>query len=616
MRRGKSTGEVRRQSCKKKTFWVAHLLIAVSGFAFGAPKVAYLNFDGSNDHVLVPDSASLDLKNAITVEAWIRPESISSTKQQNRVVSKGIEWELTISTGDTGTRYGTSGDVQWRAVIGGVDRRIGGGRLTPGTWHHIAGTYDGHTFALYVDGELVAQASRSGAIAANNLPLCIGDHPTLSRCFDGDIDEVRIWNYARSGEQIRQAMETELTGTEAGLVAYFKLNEAQGQSAADSGPYGNNGVLGDSQTTDSADPRWVYEGPENKAPQVSAGPDLTLTLPQNQATLRGSASDDGLPDGTLVLTWTLAEGPAGVQFEDPHSAITLCTFPQAGTYVLLLQAYDGELTSQDSAVVTVTAQALPPVVNLWCRFDLPAESTYLAWSIPSGVSYESLQVRRNGTLVAQLSGISRSYIDNLPPAGTVVYTVKGISGSAVSEDASCSIAVPQPKPIAALTASPLPEEGVIELTWTNGEPYDMVEIYWGNTAVAALPGQVISYRVTCAPFGYHRFAVQGVRGGRRTDPAETLYEGGHIDWDPPGNGAEPLGYHLYLWREGEEPPPLSSPTYTVYRRLTVPLKELLEAGALPQSSQATLIHLQAASFNGSGISAPAGPISFLWQVVR
>jgi hypothetical protein len=75
--------------------------------------------------------------------------------------------------------------------------------------------------------------------------------------FAGGINELRIWEVARTREQIQQSMCIELSGTEPGLVGYWKFNEAGGQTAYDSSVGGNDGRLGDSDGSDSADPAWI-----------------------------------------------------------------------------------------------------------------------------------------------------------------------------------------------------------------------------------------------------------------------------------------------------------------------------------------------------------------------
>ncbi|HJQ24187.1 MAG TPA: PKD domain-containing protein, partial [Blastocatellia bacterium] len=101
----------------------------------------------------------------------------------------------------------------------------------------------------------------------------------------------------------------------------------------------------------------------NQAPTVNAGADQTISLPSSAA-LNGSASDDGLPAGsTLNVTWSKVSGPGTVTFVNPNQAVTTASFSAAGTYTLRLTASDGQLTSSDDAVITVTPQNQAPQVN-------------------------------------------------------------------------------------------------------------------------------------------------------------------------------------------------------------------------------------------------------------
>ncbi len=99
----------------------------------------------------------------------------------------------------------------------------------------------------------------------------------------------------------------------------------------------------------------------NTTPQVNAGLDQTLTLPE-AASLQGQVSDDGLPTqpGALSVHWRQIQGPATVAFDDPNAIVTTANLVSAGTYVLRLTADDGELITSDELTVTVSA---PPVVS-------------------------------------------------------------------------------------------------------------------------------------------------------------------------------------------------------------------------------------------------------------
>jgi hypothetical protein len=235
-------------------------LVVSSGPApIDVPTEDYLQFDGVDDVVTVADDASLDITAAITLEAWIRPDSLSDSRAQDRVLNKRNAYELTVSTGDTGCDFGTNGDVQWTTRIGSSNRSICGGVLTPGIWQHIAATYDGNEVVLYVDSVAVASAPRNGQIATNNSVLYLGNRANGNRAFDGSIDEVRIWDRALTASEIAANRTIELTGAEPGLVGYFQLNEGSGQEAIDATTLGNDGVLGSTLNPESNDPQWASD---------------------------------------------------------------------------------------------------------------------------------------------------------------------------------------------------------------------------------------------------------------------------------------------------------------------------------------------------------------------
>src|SRR5581483_11362428 len=79
------------------------------------------------------------------------------------------------------------------------------------TWTHLAGTYDGTTLRLYVNGTQVGTAAKTGGIAVSTNPLQIGGDSIYGQYFSGVIDEVRIYNRALSVTEIKNDMNNPVT---------------------------------------------------------------------------------------------------------------------------------------------------------------------------------------------------------------------------------------------------------------------------------------------------------------------------------------------------------------------------------------------------------------------
>lgn len=130
----------------------------------------------------------------------------------------------------------------------------------------------------------------------------------------------------------------------------FYIVDRQVDNGPDPGE--NDGKLFEVRAPDS------LGGTPNKAPIVSAGPDLTVTLP-DAASLVGAVTDDGLPAGSQVSqNWSVVSAPSGakVVFSSPMSPSTTATFSTAGSYTLRLTATDTESTSSDDVNVQVNPE--------------------------------------------------------------------------------------------------------------------------------------------------------------------------------------------------------------------------------------------------------------------
>jgi CSLREA domain-containing protein len=110
-------------------------------------------------------------------------------------------------------------------------------------WTHLAVTYDAATVRLYLNGSLDNFADRALNTVLSGAGLHIGSRINNVRWW-GDLDEVRIWDHARTEGQIQANMYRHLTGGEAGLAGYWAFEELDGQDVFDLSPLGNHGTLG------------------------------------------------------------------------------------------------------------------------------------------------------------------------------------------------------------------------------------------------------------------------------------------------------------------------------------------------------------------------------------
>jgi hypothetical protein len=225
------------------------------------PAGSALTFDGVDDYVkvLASNELSPQIQNGqMTVSLWVNLDAGSS----GPVLAKGSSW----TAWEYGIFVGSSvGITLWQK--GGSNYAVAsGGVLTPGQWHNVTGTYKiGSFLKIYLDGTLVGQTtalSVNPPLTQGTGGLCFGkeDHSSHPWNISAGIDNVSIWNYAKTDAEVQQLFNMQITGNEVGLVGYWDFEEGQGQIANDKSGNGNDGQLGGSGEVQISDPNWVSPG--------------------------------------------------------------------------------------------------------------------------------------------------------------------------------------------------------------------------------------------------------------------------------------------------------------------------------------------------------------------
>jgi concanavalin A-like lectin/glucanase superfamily protein/putative zinc finger protein len=160
-----------------------------------------VELDGDGDYVDLGSKPEFNLVHQISVACWIKVNAFD--KEWQALVTKGdLSWRLSRGL-ENNLHFGCTG--MWPEWVHGKKN------VNDGQWHHVAGTFDGNKLSLYVDGQLDVSAAIMGGprkIHITDEPVLIGANSQQEgRNWNGLVDEVRIYNYALSVEEI-QALYT------------------------------------------------------------------------------------------------------------------------------------------------------------------------------------------------------------------------------------------------------------------------------------------------------------------------------------------------------------------------------------------------------------------------
>ncbi len=178
-----------------------------------------LHFDGVDDYFATASNiAALNITADITLETWIKFDQTHS------------DWVRLIGKGDNSNRtyglwLGTDGKLLFQ--INGTPTGLNFSSTTalqPGIWYHIAAVRNGSSAKILINGVEDATATTAVSPQTNTFPLTVG-YGTMHTYLKGSLEDVRVWNIARSVSQIQQGMYNSIAGNESGLVAFYDFNQ-------------------------------------------------------------------------------------------------------------------------------------------------------------------------------------------------------------------------------------------------------------------------------------------------------------------------------------------------------------------------------------------------------
>ena len=276
------------------TFSLA-LLFAAQPIASLTAQNTGVTFDPNVDgYIEVPYSDQVVPHSGITVEAWFTYDETTlptgwryPTIVRQGTGAQGENIMLRVDADNSAQR-----ELRWRVAtaIGNLTVNY---QFQPGefvNWTHVAGTYDGATIALYINGVQVASGAGNGMAIRDVADVFrIGkgsDVATPIEVWNGELDEVRLWPFARSAEDIQQTMNMELLSIP-GYVSTWNLNN------------------------DFLDSSGVEHATSSGQVTFTANP-LTLTQPILGFGIQQGASTPGC-DGDLLLSMS---GPSVENYND------------------------------------------------------------------------------------------------------------------------------------------------------------------------------------------------------------------------------------------------------------------------------------------------------------
>ena len=220
------------------------LLSGYFGIAQGSEKS--LDFNGQGSYV---SCGSINMSGSqLTFMGWVKVNQFNAGTA-NSAANISSLWGTEAGSTTNLMRLGDGGALAKEKVqlvvstSSGNNKLNGNKSLTTGQWYHLAGTYDGSTMKIYINGILDVSQSLTGNVSSFGA-FNLGYNYNVSRFFDGEMEEVSVWKTALSQATIRDWMCRSITSSHpnyANLEAYWKFDNGTGSTVTDHAGNSHNG---------------------------------------------------------------------------------------------------------------------------------------------------------------------------------------------------------------------------------------------------------------------------------------------------------------------------------------------------------------------------------------
>ncbi|MBK6341654.1 MAG: T9SS type A sorting domain-containing protein [Flavobacteriales bacterium] len=226
-----------------------------------------LLFDGVDDQVTLPNGVLNDLGTGpFTVETWVRGTEADQVTHP-RILSNRDQIDNGFMLGFHGIWGGSAYKMLCLQLDGLnyilINNGTYNGSILDGTCHHVAVSKGLDSLRFYVDGAHIGSKVLQGnpSAATSALSMLVGNDGPDPQPFQGNISQVRLWDFVRTQAEIQADLNYSIPGSTPGLLGYWELNEGVGQTITDE-TNTSNGSLGSVGTADVSDPTWINDGCE------------------------------------------------------------------------------------------------------------------------------------------------------------------------------------------------------------------------------------------------------------------------------------------------------------------------------------------------------------------